>query len=210
MQNLVVRVPKDAVGTYKAADVWKDLNIQPLEGGGEELQSVTLVVKAPDGKDLTAQCSILWHDADNNVLATGATLTAQPVGSTVIYSIGLPAGIANLYLPVPEGSYTVQSTGNVITIQLTATGVADLGSKQLLGSRGMIDVTFVTSDSEAPALFNSSDLLLSIYNKVSGQAVTDFVLQYPNVSFEQTQLTPGQTLWLEVSSRSGIFQGAQT
>lgn len=210
MQNLVVRVPKDAVGTYKAADVWKDLNIQPLEGGGEELQSVTLVVKAPDGKDLTAQCSILWHDADNNVLATGATLTAQPVGSTVIYSIGLPAGIANLYLPVPEGSYTVQSTGNVITIKLTATGVADLGSKQLLGSRGMIDVTFVTSDSEAPALFNSSDLLLSIYNKVSGQAVTDFVLQYPNVSFEQTQLTPGQTLWLEVSSRSGIFQGAQT
>ena len=122
-ENLVIRVPREAVAAYKAADVWKDLNIQALEGGGEELQSVTLVVKTPDGLDLTGRCNILWRDTEGNLLGTGATLTAQPVGRTVVYSIGLPSDIANLYMPVPEGSYTVQSSVNVITIQLTAPGV---------------------------------------------------------------------------------------
>lgn len=209
-ENCLVRVPNEAVAAYKAAAYWKDFTIMPLEGGGEELQSVTLVVKSPDGQDLTDQCSILWHDANNNLLGVGSTLSAQPVGSTVIYSIGLPVNIANLYMPVPEGTCTVLSAGNIITITLEATGVVDLGGKQLLGSSGVLDVTFVASDSDAPTVFNSADLVLTIYNKVSGQQITDFVLQYPNVLFEQTQLEPGQTLQLQVTSRSDLFQSSQT
>jgi hypothetical protein len=209
-ENCIVRVPNEAVGAYKAAAYWKDFTIMSLEGGGEELQSVTLVVKTPDGQDLTSQCSILWHDADNNLLGVGSTLSAQPVGSTVLYSIGLPANIANLYVSVPEGTYTILSAGNIITITLEATGVVDLGGKQLLGSSGVLDVTFVASDSEAPTVFNSADLVLTIINKVSGQQITDFVLQYPNVLFEQTQLEPGQTLQLQVTSRSDLFQSTQT
>ena len=208
--NCMVRVPNESVSAYKAAAYWKDFTIMPLEGGGEELQSVTLVVKTPDGQDLTSQCSILWHDADNNLLGVGSTLSAQPVGSTVLYSIGLPANIANLYVSVPEGTYTILSAGNVITITLEATGVVDLGGKQLLGSSGVLDVTFVASDSEAPTVFNSADLVLTIINKVSGQQITDFVLQYPNVLFEQTQLEPGQTLQLQVTSRSDLFQSTKT
>ena len=208
--NLVVRVPKEGVAAYKAANVWKDLNILPLEGGGEELQSVTLVVKAPDGTDLTNQCNILWTDAEGELLGTGTTLTAQPIGSTVNYSIGLSTAIAALYVPVPTGTYTIQSANNIITINLMATGVVDMGGKQLLGSNGTLEVTFVASDSEAPTVFNSGDLLLSIINKTSGEAITDFVLQYPNVTFEQTQLVPGQTLLMGVTSRSNLFQGAQT
>ncbi len=209
-ENCMVRVPNDAVAAYKAADYWKDFTIMPLEGGGEELQSVTLVVQSPDGQDLTDQCSILWHDADNQLLGVGSTLSAQPVGSTVTYSVGLPSSIANLYVPVPEGTYTVQSSGNVITVTLEATGVVDLGSKQLLGSSGVLEVTFVASDSEAPTVFNSADLVLTIYNKVSGQHLTDFVLQYPNVTFEQTQLEPEQVLVLVATSRNDLFQSAQT
>ena len=209
-ENCMVRVPNEALAAYKAADYWKDFTIMPLEGGGEVLQSVTLVVQSPDGQDLTAQCSILWHDADNQLLGVGSTLAAQPVGSTVTYSVGLPASIANLYVPVPEGTYTVQSSDNVITITLEATGVVDLGSKQLLGSSGVLEVTFVASDSEAPTVFNSADLVLTIYNKVSGQPITDFVLQYPNVTFEQTQLEPGQTLVLVATSRNDLFQSTQT
>lgn len=208
--NCMVRVPNESVSAYKAAAYWKDFTIMPLEGGGEELQSVTLVVKTPDGQDLTSQCSILWHDADNNLLGVGSILSAQPVGSTVIYSVGLPSNAANLYVPVPEGTCTVLSAGNVITITLEATGVVDLGGKQLLGSSGVLDVTFVASDSEAPTVFNSADLVLTIINKVSGQQITDFVLQYPNVLFEQTQLEPGQTLQLQVTSRSDLFQSTKT
>ncbi len=207
--NCLVRVPNEAVAAYKAATYWKDFTIMPLEGGGEELQSVTLMVKTPDGQDLTGQCSILWHDADNNLLGVGCTLSAQPLGSTVFYSVGLPANAANLYVPVPEGTCTVLSAGNIITITLEATGVVDLGGKQLSGSSGVLDVAFVASDSEAPTVFNSADLVLTIYNKVSGQQLTDFVLRYPNVLFEQTQLEPGQTLQLNVTSRSDLFQSTQ-
>ncbi|MBQ7495177.1 MAG: leucine-rich repeat protein, partial [Bacteroidaceae bacterium] len=208
-ENCLVRVPNEAVAAYKAATYWKDFTIMPLEGGGEELQSVTLMVKTPDGQDLTGQCSILWHDADNNLLGVGSTLSAQPVGSTVFYSVGLPANAANLYVPVPEGTFTILSADNVITITLEATGVVDLGGKQLSGSSGVLDVAFVASDSEAPTVFNSADLVLTIYNKVSGQQLTDFVLRYPNVLFEQTQLEPGQTLQLNVTSRSDLFQSTQ-
>ncbi len=206
---LIVRVPKEAVAAYKAADVWKDLNIMPLENGGEELQSVSLVLKAPDGSDITDQCNILWTSAEGELLGTGSTLTAQPVGSTVVYSVGLPANLAALYLPVPDGSYTVQSAANLITIDLTATGVVDMGGKTLLGSKGTLDITFVASDSEAPTVFNTADILLAI-NDASGGAITDFVLDYPNVTFEQTQLQAGQKLQIIVSSRSNLFQGAQT
>lgn len=206
---LIVRVPKEALAAYKAADVWKNLNIQPLDGSSEELQSVTLLVQGSDGRDVTDQCNILWTDAEGELLGTGNTLNAQPVGSTVTYSIGLSSSIAALYVPVTEGTYTVQADDNTIIITLETTGVADLGSKELAGSQGIIEVSFVASDSEAPTVFNSADVVLTI-NKVSGEAITDFVLQYPNVLFEKTLLEAGQTLRLEVTSRSNLFQSAQT
>ena len=207
--TLVIRVPAEAVPLYKAANVWRDLNIQPLDGGAVELQSVTLAVKAPDGQDLSEECNILWYDEDHHLLGAGAMLTAQPVGSTVTYSIGLPPTVAALYKPVPEGSHTVQPAGNVITIALTPTGVVDMGMKQLQGSSATLDVTFMASDSEAPSVFNSADVVISILDKETAEPITDVVLQYPNVSFEQTELQPGQTLRVGISSRSSLFKEAE-
>jgi hypothetical protein len=207
--DLVVRVPSDAMATYRATPVWKDLNIQPLEGGAEQLQGVSIAVLTPDGTDLTSQCSIVWTDTDGTLLGTGSTLMAQPIGTTVNYSIGLSPAIANFYVPVMGGTYTVQPAGNAITINLVATGVADLGTKQLRGSKGTLDMTFVASDTEAPTLFNDNDALLTVADKASDAPFTDFVMQYPTVAFEQTLLQPGQTLLLTLTSRANLFQTAQ-
>lgn len=208
-ENLVVLVPKEAVATYKAAEGWKDLNIQPIGGGGEELQNVSITVRTPDGQDFTSQCNILWRDASGNQLAIGNLLEAQPVGSTVTYNVTLPAELTSLYEPVPETSFIVQASGNLITINLIATGVVDLGSRDLRGSLGTISYTLQPAEPNQRAVLEIADVQLAIKDKQTGEELTDFVLLYPNLQFEQTRLNEGQVVILSASSRSGCFENAQ-
>lgn len=210
LENMIIRVPAEAVETYKQADVWKKFNILPLEGGNQELKSMTVEVKAPDGSDLTSQCSILWTNGAGEVLGTGQTLTAQPVGTEVNYSIGLQPSIANLYYPVSQGSCTVQPDGNTIIITLEPTGVIDLGNKEFRGSSGRIEITFIPSDVEAPGIFNPNDAILTVFDKETGRELSDLVMQYPSAKFEQTELQPGQAIQIEVNSRSNSFTTTRT
>ena len=206
--DMVIRVPAEAVEAYKRADVWRTKNIQALDGGGEQLAEVTLRVVAPDGTDLTPSCNILWTAEDGEVLGAGGTLQAQPLGSVVNYSIGLQPQIADLYDPVPPGTWTVKADGNVITISLEPTGVIDMGSRQLRGSAGTLEITFIPSDAEAPATFSPNDVKLTVTDPTTGSVLDDLVVQYPNVNFEHTILNPGQMIELTATSRTGSFAPA--
>ncbi|MBQ7179857.1 MAG: chitobiase/beta-hexosaminidase C-terminal domain-containing protein [Bacteroidaceae bacterium] len=206
--NLVIRVPAGAVEAYKQANVWRTKNIQALNGGQQQLQGVTLCVVAPDGTDLTSSCNILWTAPNGEVLGAGGTLLAQTVGNVVHYSIGLQPKIADLYVPVPQGTWTVQEGGNQITVSLEPTGVIDMGSRQLRGSAGTLEITFTPSDAEAPATFNANDVKLTATDLTTGAVLDDLVVGYLSVNFEHTILKPGQMIELSATSRSGSFAPA--
>ena len=204
LDNLVVRVPKEAVTAYKKAPVWKTLNIQSLEGG-EVLQSVTMAVLTPEGRDIAEQCSIVWRADDGTMLGSGSELLGVAEGTKVTYSVSLPSVLVTVYEPVAEGSYTVGASGNQITVNLVATGVIDLGSLDLRGSVGTLTFDYVPSD-DTSATFSTNDVRLTISDKSTATALTDFVCQYPEVYFEKTRLAQGQVVTVRATSRSGAFQ----
>ena len=205
----VVRVPDEAVAAYKSAPVWKDFSIKPLSGQGEELQSVIISVLTPDGEDISEQCNIVWRNADGSIVGVGNLLEAQTVGTDVSYSVSLPASMSLLYEPISAGTHTVQATGNLITINLTATGVVDLGTRNMQGSHGTVDFTLQSSDPDQRTALEFSDVLLTIKDKQTDVALNDFLLQYPQLQFEQTQLEAGQVIVISASSRAGRFEDTQ-
>ena len=209
-EDLVVLVPKDAVAAYKAADGWKDLNIQPIGGGGEELQSVSICIRTSEGQDLTSQCNILWRDADGNLLGVGHLIEAQAVGSKITYSVTLPIALASRYEVVPEGTVTIRSSGNDIAITLIATDVIDLGSRTLVGSLATMDFSLEVADKSTTTALEINDVQLTLTDKQSGSELTDFLLQYPELRFEQTTLEPGQIIHVRAASRSNSFVPTET
>ena len=204
LDNLVVRVPKEAVTAYKKAPVWKTLNIQSLEGG-EVLQSVTMAVLTPEGRDIAGQCSIVWRADDGTMLGSGSELLGVAEGTKVTYSVSLPSVLVTVYEPVAEGTHTVTASDNQVTVNLVATGVIDLGSLDLRGSVGTLTFDYVPSD-DTSATFSTNDVRLTISDKATATALTDFVCQYPEVYFEKTRLTQGQVVTVTATSRSGAFQ----
>jgi len=206
--SFVVRVPQEAVAAYKAAPVWKDFNIKPLEGG-EQLQSVRISVLTPEGEELSSQCNIVWRDAEGSILGVGNLLEAQAVGTVVNYSVSLPASMSLLYEPVTAATYTVQASGNLITINLVATGVVDLGARNMQGTYGTLDYSLQPSDPSLPVAIEIADVLLTIRDKQTDAALTDFLVQYPALQFEQTRLEAGQVIVVGASSRTGRFEETQ-
>ena len=204
LDNMVVRVPKEAVTAYKTAPVWKTLNIQSLEGG-ETLQSVTMAVLTPEGRDIAGQCGIVWRADDGTMMGTGSELLGVAEGTKVTYSVSLPSVLVTVYEPVAEGTHTVTASDNQITVNLVATGVVDLGSLDLHGSMGTLTFDYVPSDDTSAAL-NTNDVKLTITDKATGTALTDYVCQYPEVYFEKTRLAQGQVVTVTATSRSGAFQ----
>lgn len=208
VQELIVRVPEDAVQAYKQADVWKDLNIQALKAGTQELVTVKLSILTPDGADVADKCNIVWRNGNGNVIGVGPVLDAQTPGTVVSYSVGLPASL-NMYEAIPDGSITVAAGGNTVSLHMTPTGNIDMGSLDLSGSVVRLSYSFVPSTSESPRLL-LSDVKIEATDKLSGKAFTDGVCQDSILAFSQTRFQPGQVIVIRATSRSERFGEAVT
>ena len=208
LKDMIVRVPAEAVEAYKQADVWKTLNIMPMNSSEEQLQNVRLSVMTPEGEDIAGQCNIVWRNAEGNVIGVGRELTAQTVGTVVNYSIGLPPQFMNIYEAVPNGQHTVAASGNSITVSLRPTGIIDPGKLDLQGTMATLIYEYVPSSATSQPL-RRSDVELSVTDKATGTAITDGVCQDTTLIFQQTRLTAGQTITVRATSRSGMFAPAE-
>lgn len=208
LQELIVRVPEDAVQAYKQADVWKDLNIQALKAGTQDLVTVKLSILTPDGVEVADKCNIVWRNGNGNVIGVGPVLDAQTPGTVVSYSVGLPASL-NMYGAIPDGSITVAAGGNTVSLHMTPTGNIDMGSLDLSGSVVRLSYSFVPSTSESSRLLQS-DVKIEAVDKLSGKAFTDGVCQDSILAFSQTRFQPGQVIVIRATSRSDRFGEAVT
>lgn len=59
-----------------------------------ELNDLTLTVEMPDGKDVTAECSLAWKDNAGTYLASGAMLTKVIEGKKATVEVTLPKDLA--------------------------------------------------------------------------------------------------------------------
>ena len=92
-------------------------------------QDVSLMVKKPNGQDVTAQCKISWFDADGELLLQGNPIKKLPAGRKLKYQVSLPQDLATAYTLPSTSTYTVKDGNNEISCQLSAIGETLLSGK---------------------------------------------------------------------------------
>lgn len=109
----------DVFGQIDHVEV-KDEDVSVVFSSLTKPQNVSLVVKKPDGQDVTAQMQITWTDAQGNYVAQGASLTGLPVGYQANYHVALSQELAMQYITPQTVEYVLKDGGNSIVYQLEA------------------------------------------------------------------------------------------
>lgn len=95
-------VPSGTKSLYNAADGWKNFRTIKTYGG----VTVTLKVTDEDNKDITNKVSIVWQDANGNVIGRGQTLGGAEDGGTLYYSVELNEELGRVYREVKKQKVT--------------------------------------------------------------------------------------------------------
>lgn len=209
-KGMVVRVPASSVSAYQNAAGWKEVRIRSLEGGGgeeKEFRTVQLSVVTPDGQDVTSQVSIYWFVGSTQV-GEGRTLESIEVGTTLRYRVTLSSALTLTYEQPAEGSHTVTTDGNTLCLTLTALPPAMPDQKELLG--GDIDLDIVYRAAGTRRFYVPENDLRFEVLRADGETLTDFVYQASTLRFEQTSFADNEAVTVRVSSRTGLFQMAET
>ena len=90
---------------------------------------VSLIVKKPNGQDVTELCKISWFDEDGELLLQGNPIMKLPAGRRLKYQVTLPQDLATAFTLPSTSTYTVKEGNNDITCQLLAIGEAQLSGK---------------------------------------------------------------------------------
>ena len=92
-------------------------------------QTVIMIVKLPNGQDVTAQTKVSWKDENGELLVQGNQITGLPSGRKLTYSVTLPQELATAYSLPADMTYTVKDGGNTVVCQLTAITTTQLSGK---------------------------------------------------------------------------------
>ena len=100
-------------------------------------QDVTLIVKTPGRKDVTADVEITWMDASDRFICKGNVAGNIPQGTILKYSIKLSDELARQYVIPNVEKYTVKAFDNTVqyTLQPFARGWANGSVTSTDGSR---------------------------------------------------------------------------
>jgi sorbitol-specific phosphotransferase system component IIA len=90
---------------------------------------VSLIVKKPNGQDVTAPCKISWFNEDGVLLLQSNPIKKLPAGRRLKYQVSLPQDLATAFTLPSTNIYTVKDGNNDITCQLSAIGEAQLSGK---------------------------------------------------------------------------------
>ena len=92
-------------------------------------KNVQLIVKTPDGQDVTAQCRVTWKDESGEILCQGNEIKRLPVGRKLYYQVVLPQQLATVYTLPATTAYTVKDGDNTIVCQLAAISQTQLSGR---------------------------------------------------------------------------------
>lgn len=93
-------------------------------------QNVALIVKKPNGQDVTAQCKITWLDENGELLLQGNPIKKLAPGRKLKYQVTLPQDLATACSLPATNTYTVKPVGsNNIVCQLAAISQTHLSGK---------------------------------------------------------------------------------
>jgi hypothetical protein len=95
-------VPADTKSLYKATDGWKNFKTIKSYGG----VSVTLKVIDENNNDITNKVSIVWQDANGNIIGKGQTLGGAEDGANLYYSVELNEVLGRVYHEVKKQKVT--------------------------------------------------------------------------------------------------------
>mgnify|MGYP002624838457 CR=1 FL=1 len=109
----------DVFGQIDNVEV-KDEDVSVVFSSLTKPQNVSLVVKTPDGQDVTTQTQITWTDAQGSYVAQGASLTGLPAGYQANYRVALSQELAMQYVTPQMVEYVLKDGDNSIVYQLEA------------------------------------------------------------------------------------------
>lgn len=118
----------DVFGQIDNVEV-KDEDVSVTFASLSKPQNVSLVVKTPDGQDVTAQAQITWTDTQGNYVAQGAKLAGLPVGYQANYRVALSQELAMQYDTPQAVEYVLKDGGNSIVCQLQAIKQVQISGK---------------------------------------------------------------------------------
>ena len=107
----------------------QDQNVSVTLEGLLKPQNVKLVVKTPDGRDVTGNCKISWLDKNGELLLQGNTINGLPAGRKLDYQITLTQELATAFTMPATNGYTVKDGDNTIICQLMAISQTTLTGK---------------------------------------------------------------------------------
>ena len=112
-------------------------------------QDVTIMVKTPNGNDVTDQTIISWLSDNGVLIGQGNQINGLPVGRKLNYQIALPQELATAYSVPTNTIYTVRDGGNLIVCQLITIGQARLYGKvnDAINNKPITDATISVTQS---------------------------------------------------------------
>ena len=93
------------------------------------LQDVSLLVRSPEGTDVTSLVSIAWSDEKGNVLAHAAKLGGMVEGQKLTYTVTLPQELGMECVLPEQGELVVGTEDNEVTLQLAALPKVNMSGK---------------------------------------------------------------------------------
>ena len=93
------------------------------------LQDVSLLVRSPEGTDVTSLVSIAWSDEKGNVLAHAAKLGGMVEGQKLTYTVALPQELGMECVLPEKAEHVVAAEGNRLELQLAALPKVNMSGK---------------------------------------------------------------------------------
>lgn len=107
----------------------RDQNVQVTFASLIMPQDVTIIVKTPNGQDVTTQCKITWFNEIDEILLQGNPIKKLPPARKLKYQVTLPAELSTAYTLPAVDTYTVIDGENTIVCQLSNITQTQLSGK---------------------------------------------------------------------------------
>lgn len=198
--NASVYVPDESLNAYKAADVWKNLNLLPISSLQEtsvQLSSVTLNLQTPDGQDVTDRVTINWIGLNDENLGTGSVLHGVTKNQKVLYRITLPADMKDIYKAPQSSSIVGTEQDQSVNILLEP-----WPQNAFDGSKITVNITYsgIGDNSDVPSL---DDLVFSVEDLTANETIES---RFDGQALRLTKAVPeGHNLRISLSSASRLF-----
>lgn len=144
--NAVLRNQRgDVFGKIDGIEV-KDDDVSVAFQKLSPVQTLSISVLTPDGKDVTSQTQVTWMDSNGGYIEQSYKLSGLIAGTVLGYRISLPQELAMQYATPGIGSYTVSENEASVVCQLENYAQVDLaGSVRNLSTKSVLNGVVVTA-----------------------------------------------------------------